>query len=241
MTTITAAVARPALPVRTELVAGARAMAPLAAGYVPFALLVGAAVAAAADPLAAWAATFTVYGGSVQLTVLQMLAHGSGPAITVGVAVLMNARLLVYSAALAPLWAGTPLRTRIVVAASVIDPSWIVAERRAARPGTLAERRAHYAGAAGLLAVVWIAAVSAGALAGAAGGTVLTALGAAVPLCLVALVAPHVRLPGGAAAVLAAALTAVMIRDLSPGWQLPLCMVAATVAGLRTSPRRPSC
>ena len=54
------------------------------AHYVPFALLVGAAVALSADPLAAWTATLAVYGGSVQLTALQMLADGSRLAVTVG-------------------------------------------------------------------------------------------------------------------------------------------------------------
>ena len=228
-------------PVPAEFRAGVRAMAPLAVGYVPFALLVGAAVAASADPLAAWAATPTVYGGSVQLTVLQMLGGGAGLVLTVAVAALMNARLLVYGTALAPLWAGTPVRTRLLVAASVIDPTWVLAERRAGRPGSLEERRAHYAGAAVLLAAVWTAAVTAGALLGPTVATGTAGLAAAVPLCLVALVVPHLRLPGGAAAVLAAGLAAAATGGLPPGWGLVLSMAAAAGAGLAATFRRSSC
>jgi predicted branched-subunit amino acid permease len=236
MTTLTL----PAADRRGELRAGARAMAPLAIGYLPFALLVGAAVAASTDPVAAWAATPAVYGGSVHLTILQMLRDGSGLAITVAVGALMNARLLVYSTALAPDWAGAPVRTRLLVAASVIDPSWLIADRRAAGPGGIAERRAHYTGAAVTLAAAWTTGVTAGALLGAA-GPALTELAAAVPLCLVAVVAPHVRVPGGGLAVLAAGLTAVLARGLPPGFGLLLCMAAAAAAGLAGTAGRSPC
>ena len=59
------------------------------------------------------------------------------------------------------------------------------------------------------------------------------------PLCLVALVAPHLRLPGGPAAI-TTALTATLVGSATslPKEALPLlAMAAATVAGLATDRR----
>lgn len=49
---------------RSDLRAGIRAMAPMMLAFVPFALVVGAAVASSANPWAAWLATWTIYGGA---------------------------------------------------------------------------------------------------------------------------------------------------------------------------------
>jgi len=98
--------ALPAPTARDEWLAGARATVPFLVGLAPFGLSVGAAVGASADPLAAWTGTLLLYGGSAQLTVLQLLGSGAPVWTAVLVASLVNARLLVYSGALAPLWAG---------------------------------------------------------------------------------------------------------------------------------------
>jgi predicted branched-subunit amino acid permease len=45
-------------------------------------------------------------------------------------AVLINARLLVYSGGLAPLWAGTPLWAKVLGGASLVEPTWALAEQR---------------------------------------------------------------------------------------------------------------
>jgi len=42
-------------------------MTPLAIAYLPFALVLGAAVAHSPDPMAGWAATLPPYGGSAHL------------------------------------------------------------------------------------------------------------------------------------------------------------------------------
>jgi predicted branched-subunit amino acid permease len=51
-------------------------------------------------------------------------------------AVLINARLLVYSGGLAPLWAGTPLWAKVLGGASLVEPTWALAEQRRHRPFT---------------------------------------------------------------------------------------------------------
>jgi predicted branched-subunit amino acid permease len=225
-----AASAEPSPATRRERLAGATAMLPITVGYLPFALLIGVAVGRSADPLAGWAASPLIYGGSAQLTVLEMTASGAGLAAAVSAALLINLRLIVYSAALAPLWATAPRTARLLAAATVIDPTWMIAERRAAEPGSLAERRAHYAGAAVVLTVGWCIAVAVGAILGAT--TDLTGLLAiATPLCLVAIVAPHMRRCGGGAGVSGAAAITWLARDLPPGTGLLLAMATAAALG----------
>ncbi len=79
-------------------------MGPVIVAYVPFALVVGASIASSAQPWAAWAGTWLVYGGAAHLALLDVLAHGGGwlPAAAVGL--LVNVRLTAYAAAMAPAW-----------------------------------------------------------------------------------------------------------------------------------------
>ena len=205
-------------------------MLPITVGYLPFGLLIGVAVARSADPLAGWVASPLIYGGSAQLTVLEMITSGAGLAAVVTAALLINVRLIVYSAALVPLWATASRTARLLAAATVIDPTWIIAERRAAEPGSLAERRAHYAGAAAVLTVGWCGAVAAGAVLGAT-TDLADLLAIATPLCLVAIVAPHLRRAGGTAAVSGAAAVAWLTRDLPPGSGVLLEMGTAAALG----------
>ncbi len=215
---------------RGEMVRGARAMLPLTLGYLPFGLLLGAAVAAAADPAASWTGTLLIYGGSAHLTVLELLRNGSSLLAVIGAAVLINVRLLVYSSALAPLWRSARWPVKLLAAATVIDPTWMLAERRAGEPGGLAERRAHYVGAATCLTLGWVVWVTAGAVFGAVAQSAAP-LSVAVPLCLTAIVAPHLHAGGGVAAIAAGCGTALVTSTWPAGYGIPVAMAAAATAG----------
>ena len=152
----------PGNPGRREMASGARAMAPMMLSYLPFGLLLGTAVARCANPWAAWSGTGLIYGGSSHLTLIEMLRTGSGVWAAVGAALLINARLLVYSSSLMPLWRSARLPIRLLAAAVIIDPTWLVASRRAELGGSPTLQRAHFAGAATVLTIGWIAAVTAG-------------------------------------------------------------------------------
>lgn len=221
---------------RAEFLGGTRDMAPLLVGLAPFGLLLGAVVADSVNPVAAWAGTLPIYGGSAHLAVLGPLGHSGGLLVAAVAGMLVNLRVVVYSSALAPLWSGSRWWTRALAAATVIDPTWMVAEQRARRPGTVADRRAHYLGAAVVLTVGWLAFVTAGAVGGAlAGGAAV--LGIALPLCLLQMVLPHLSSRPGAAAVAAAAMVTVGTAGLPAGVGLLLAMVVAAVTGLAVERR----
>ena len=163
-------------------------------GYLRFGLLLGAAIRRSAEPWAAWSGAELMYGGSAHLTLIEMLRTGSGWWAAVGAALLINARLLVYSSALIPLWDSTRRPPRLLAAAVVIDPTWMLASRRAEQ-GTPAQQRAHFSCAAIVLTAGWTVAVTVGAVLGSV--TAVTGVFAiAVPLCLVAIVVPHLKVPG---------------------------------------------
>ena len=105
-------------------------MAPLIAAYAPFAFLVGTAVAASENPLAAWLSTWTIYGGAAHFAVLDLLADGSGWLAAAAGGVLVNARLTAYAAAMAPQWRSAPAWQRVMAAVTLTDATWGLAHGR---------------------------------------------------------------------------------------------------------------
>ena len=205
-------------------------MAPMMPGYLSFGFVLGAAISRSPNPWAGWAGADLIYGGSAQLTLLEMMHTGSGGLAAAGAALLINARLLVYSSSLIPIWGSARVITRLLAAAAVVDPTWMISTRRAQQGGALAQQRAHYAGAATLFTIGWTVAVTAGLLVGSA-QSVAGLLGIAVPLCLVAVIAPHTRLRGGFIAVAGATIAALVSFGWPPGSGLLMAMAAAGFCG----------
>ncbi len=215
---------------RREMVKGAATTLPLLVGYLPFALLIGVAAGDSMNPLAAWSGALLIFGGSAQLSVIELVGDGSSVAAAVGTGLLINARLAVYSASLLSLWRGAPLHHRLVAAAAVIDPMWLIARRREAQPGTVDERRAHFAGAAATLALGWSAMMGVGVFLG-VHHSPTAFLGICIPLCLSAIVAPHLRTAAGARCVAAAGVVAALTSTWPSGTGLLLAMAAGAAAG----------
>ena len=214
---------------RSELWRGAAAMLPLLASYAPFGCLVGVAVAHSSSPVAGWAGTWLIFAGSAHLIALQLVAAGGGVLTTTLSALAVNARLLLYSATLGPHWRGTPLRTRAAAAATVVDPTWMLANRRFETAPQSAAGRLYYTGASVVLWWGWATFVTVGT---AAGNVIPTGRGLELlaPLCLIAMVAPGARSRAGAACVAAAAAVNVFGAALPSGSSLMCAMLAGASA-----------
>jgi len=216
------------LPGRDPLLAGALTMLPLVAAYAPFGVVVGAAAAAHGDPVAGWAGSWLVYGGSAHLAALRTLDAG-GPLMAVLVGLLVNARLVVYSAGLARSWPEQPRWFRVVAAPMIIDPTFAVAERYAASCADPAARRRHFVGAGLTLGAGWSAAIAAGAIIGSR--LDLLHIDVVVPLCLLTLVGPGLRHRDGRAVAVAAAAVALLGASLPAGTGVLAAIVAGVAAG----------
>ena len=214
---------------------GAVATLPLLASYAPFGCLVGVAVAQSTSPAAAWTGTWLIFGGTAHLIALQLTAGGSTVIVATLSALAVNARLLLYSATIGSHWRGTPLRARLVAAATMVDPTWMVASRHFdTHPGSAAGR-SYYGGASVVMWLGWATFVTVGML---AGGVVPAGHGLELlaPLCLVAMVAPRVRSRDGAACLAAAVFVSLLGASLPSGSALLLAMLAG--AGAASAVRR---
>jgi predicted branched-subunit amino acid permease len=203
---------------------GVLAMLPLLAGYIPFALVIGSVAADHGAPLAGWAGSWLIYGGSAHLAAIRTLDEaGAVAAILTGL--LINARLLVYSASLARRWHDQPRWFRVVAAGLIVDPTWAVAERHAGHGADLRAQRRHFIAAGLTLGTAWSAAIAVGALMGARLDWLDPEI--VIPLCLLGLVGAGLRAASTRSVIVVAAATAV----LTVGWPAGTGLLAAVVVG----------
>jgi predicted branched-subunit amino acid permease len=211
---------------RDDVLEGVRAMAPMLVVYAPFGLLVGAAVAASDNPVAAWLSTWTVYGGAAHLAVLDVLHNGTGALGAAVVGLLINARMVAYSASLAPHWRTASARSRVAAAAMLTDATWGLTHNHPS--DSSAVRRRFYFGAGLMLWFAWPTFVTVGVLLGRWVQSVPVAT--LLPtMTLGALVVPQLRTRPGLAAGVAATGVAAATSGMDGG--LALALAAAAGAG----------
>ena len=222
---------------RRDVAAGARAMVPWLAGLVPFGLVIGVSAAQADIPaLAGWLTGPLIYAGSAQVATIQMLDAGAAPVAVVAAALIINIRLIFYSATMARHWRGTPWWWRLVAAYLLVDPSVAVGlngYRRLSR----GRAHAHFLGGAVLLWVSWLAAIGAGATAGAGLPTWLH-LEFVIPLYLVGQAIAKLAHPAQRRAIFAAATVALLALSAPLQLGIALAIAAGIAAGLTAEPRR---
>ncbi len=154
---------------RADLLGGARAMAPWLIGVAPFGLVIGISAAQADVPtLAGWLTGPLVFGGSAQVTTIQMLDAGASAAVVIVAALAINLRLVLYSATMAPHWRGAPWWWQALAGYLLVDPSLAVGVDGYDRATDQAQGHAHYLGAGAVLWVGWLLAITLGATAGTA-------------------------------------------------------------------------
>jgi len=213
-----------------EVRAGAASIAPMLVGVVPFGLVAGAT--SAANGFSVWAAiglSTILFAGASQLATVDVLANGGSAVVAALAACTINLRMLLYSASLAPLLAGEPLRRRLGAAYLLTDQSYAVSISRWSAEGDPPERRIpFYVGGGLLLWAVWQASTVAGALIGSAVPDDLP-LDFAVPLVFLVLLVPAVTSRPAAVAALVGGGAAVAAAEVGAG---PLSVMVGAVAGI---------
>lgn len=82
---------------------------PLYVPAVPFALVIGLAIVEGGiNPLAGWSGSWLIFGGAAQLTLVSLLGSGTAVLAAITAALVVNARHLMYSAAMAPTFQDQP-------------------------------------------------------------------------------------------------------------------------------------
>lgn len=147
---------------------GVRDAAPVALAYLPFGLALGATLATThMDPLVAWLSSPLLFGGAAQLLAVQLLDGGASVVVVVLAALVVNARMLLYSAALAQHAVDWSARRRWTGAYLLADPVYALAIARFEQSnggGSARDRFRYYLTSGFTLWTAWMALTGAGVL-----------------------------------------------------------------------------
>lgn len=169
-----------------------------------------------------------VYGGSAQLTAITMFQQGAGLLAIVGSAITVNARLLLYSASLAPRFNAQPAWFRITAPHFIIDQTYLSAS---GRPNHSGHRFRTYWLTLGLgVMAVWSAAVGTGVLLGPRLPSLphLTLAGTAL---FVGMLMPRIRNRPTLAAAVTAGAVAPLVAQVLPTAGVLVGAAAGMIAG----------
>jgi 4-azaleucine resistance transporter AzlC len=214
---------------RGAFLAGVRTVSPVMVGVVPFGLVAGAAaVGAGLSVLQAAALSVVVFAGASQLAAIELLGADAALAVVVGTALVINSRLLMYSASLAPHFLEEDGRWRALMAYVMTDQAYALSVTRYGEGlSGLDRKRWFYLGTALPLWVVWQACTVVGAVLGASVPPWLP-LSFAVPLTFLALLVPAVE----GRATGAAALVGGGVATAGVGLPFNLGLLAGAVLGI---------
>ena len=207
---------------------GTKAIAPLMPGSAVFGLAVGALINLAGWP--AWLgpyASATVSAGASQIAIIDALTQGAPAIIAILTALVINARLALYSASLAPVFSAFPTRWKLLLSYLMTDQSAAVSVLRHDDWPDPVRRRWFILGVSGPFTAVWILGTAAGAI---LGPVIPSAwqIGFIVPLMFIAVLVPALRtLPAVAATGISVAVV-LLLKDLPYG----LNVLAGALAGI---------
>jgi len=219
---------------------GARAILPLSIGAFPFGLAYGVTVVESSmNDFVGWLASFIVLAGAAQLAVSDLIDQGAPWFIVVGTALVINARFMMYSGALAPSFSEFPRRWRIPLAHFMTDQATVTSllyDRTERQP---TKRLAYYLGAGASFALSWWIGTTIGVVIGATIPAQLQ-VGFAAPLMFIALAVPSI---GDRAALIAAAVgfsVTLMARDAPMNSGLLIGAAAGIAFGMLAKTRAPA-
>jgi predicted branched-subunit amino acid permease len=203
-------------------------MLPACVGLVPFGLVTGiGAASAGADWLAALGMSAIMFSGAAQVLAAQLFAAGAPLGVMISTCFVAGLRFMMYSAAMAPHLRALSPRWQGTVAFLLTDQAFAVAIRRFDMAGHPREGALYALGAGLALYVSWQVTNVVGFAAGASIPAAWS-LDFAVPLCVLALIAPALRTPPALLAALVAGVAVLELQDLP----MRLNLVAAGLLGI---------
>lgn len=217
---------------RGPFVGGLVAVAPILLGVFPFGIIAGiAAVEAGLDSIQAYAASPIVFAGAAQLAMMDLIARDAAPVVIVTTALVINARMAMYSAGLAPTFRHLSPFKKAYGSYILTDQSFAVSVVRFARVDEgLRERFAFYMGASFGLWLTWQTSTIVGVVVG-TGVPDSWSLDFAIPLVFMALLFPAITDRATTTAAVVGAVAAVVLVDLPLHLGLLAASMVAIAAG----------
>lgn len=204
-------------------------VAPMLVGIVPFGLVAGAApIAAGLDVSHAVGMSALMFAGASQLAVAEVLGSDGSALVAVVTALIINLRMVLYSASLAPALAGETLGRRLQISYFLVDQVYALSVIRWDGTDDRRLRVPYYMAMAVLLWVSWQVTTVVGAIVGARLPDEIP-LDFAVPLVFLVLLVPVLdKRPSLVAAAVGGAV-AVAAAELGAG---RLAIVVGAVCGI---------
>jgi 4-azaleucine resistance transporter AzlC len=217
---------------RTAFNDGARAFAPLVIAVIPFGLVFG--IVAAGSDVGPWlggATSMIIFAGAAQLATLQLIDAGAAGAVVIATALVINARHLMYSAALAPAFREFPRAARFALPYLLTDQAFAISIVRFGRVEEPVYRRWYFTGAGLGLWVTWQISTVTGIVVGAQVPSSWS-LDFAIPLMFVILLVPTIKGRPELIAATVGAGIAVAAANAPYGLGLMIGAISGVVAGV---------
>ncbi len=206
-------------------------MAPIMVGMLPFGLLVGvASTEAGFGVIGAIAFSAGLFAGASQLAAIGLLTDGAPALVAIATIVVINARLMLYGASLAPWWSREPLRTRIFASYFLTDQAFGLSLARYESDMSRPHRLAFYLGGAVPIWALWNIVSVIGVYAGNSIPADVP-LRFAVPLVFLGLFVPALQSRPKIAAGISSAVVAVTAAGLPNNLAMPLAAAVGISVG----------
>lgn len=211
-----------------SMLAGARDVSPIIVGIIPFGLVAGAAVTSAGFGLAeVIGMSLLVNAGASQIAATTLYAEGAPLLVVIGTALVINARLFIYSTSIAPVIMPEAGAWRALLGHPLVDQSYAVTMTTGRYRDDI-NVIPYYVGSWLVLALVWQFSNIVGAL----GGAFVPAswsLDFAVPLVFLAMLVPALKFRADVEAAIATAIAAALLVPVMP---MQTGLIAAIVIGM---------
>ena len=211
---------------------GVRDVSPILVGIAPFGLIAGAAgIEAGLSAAQTMGLSVFVFAGASQLAAIELIGQDAGVGLIVITALIINARMMMYSASIAPHILGYRNQLKLLMTYVLTDQAYALSIPRFQRTDLSdAHKTRYYLGAALTLWVVWQVTTAIGIVVGAAVPPALQ-LDFAIPLVFLALLSKSIDTSGRQVAAIVGAIVAVLWALLDLRYNLGL-LVGATVGVL---------
>ena len=218
-----------------------RALVPLTPPVPLFGLVFGLAVVESevVGPMAGLASSILVFGGASQLAAVVVLDAGGTAAVAIGTILVVNARHLMYSAALRGRFVDAPRWFRFIGPYLLVDQLFAITEPLDTEESKT-YRLYHYLTGGLYWLGWWVASVGIGVAVGLTAGDVIPetwSLEFSVPLLFLGLLVNAIRDRPGLVAALVSGLVAVLAVDIGPPGAGLLLAATAGLAAATTTDR----
>jgi 4-azaleucine resistance transporter AzlC len=214
---------------KAAFVSGAKAIVPVLLALIPFAVAFGAtATGSGLSILQALAMSVFVFAGAAQLAMVPLMSAGASVAVIVLTVLVINLRMTLYSASLAPHFRRLPMGWKSLLSYLLTDQAYAATITRFDEGQTEeSDKRWYYLGVVLAIWVTWQIATMLGVVLGAwasEGGS----LDFVLPLTFIALALPAIKDRKTAAAALSAGGTALFAAAMP----LNLGLITAALVGV---------